>query len=84
MSAISKIPQANHRLSIHIGVNGLSFVIQDTHTQECLIWQNHMYSFPGNDYNEWAKEVGNVFRQEAILQKRFNHCDVKLSFFCKK
>ena len=78
MSANSKIQQTHHRLSIHIGVNGLSFVIQDTHSQECLLWQNHTYSFPGNDYNEWAKEVGNVFRQEDILQKRFNHCDVMI------
>lgn len=78
MSAISKIPQAHHRLSIHIGVNGLSFIIQDTNTNECLLWQHLSYSFPRNDYNEWAKEVGLVFRQEEYLQKRFNQCYVMI------
>ncbi|MDD2539241.1 MAG: DUF3822 family protein [Bacteroidales bacterium] len=78
MSAISKIPQAHHRLSIHIGVNGLSFVVEDTQTRECLLWRNYSFTFPGNDYNDWAKEVGNVFRQEDYLQKRFSLCNVMI------
>jgi len=78
MSATSKIPQAHHRLSIHIGVNGLSFVVEDTHSHECMLWRNHSYSFPGGDYNEWAKEVGQVFHQEEYLQKRFQRCHVMI------
>lgn len=78
MSANIKIPQTHHRLSIHIGVNGLSYVVEDSQTNDCLLWNNHTYSFPGNDYNEWAKEVGHVFKQEEILQKRFVRCDVMI------
>ncbi len=81
MSATSKIPQAHHRLSIHIGVNGLSFVVEDSQTHECLLWRNHSYSFPEGDYNEWAKEVGHVFHQEEYLQKRFPHCHVMIDTY---
>ena len=78
MSANIKIPQTHHRLSIHIGVNGLSFIVEDTQTKDCLLWRNQTYTFPGNDYNEWAKEVGYVFKQEELLQKRFACCDVMI------
>lgn len=78
MSAHIKIPQAHHRLSIHIGVNGLSFVVEDTQNDDCLLCKSHSYAFPGNDYNEWAKEVGNVIKQEELLQKRFSNCHVVL------
>ncbi|MFY9116615.1 MAG: DUF3822 family protein [Bacteroidales bacterium] len=78
MSAHIKIPQAHHRLSIHIGVNGLSFVLEDTENNDCLLCRNHSYAFPANDYNEWAKEVGNVIKQEELLQKRFSRCSVMI------
>jgi len=81
MSATSKIPQAHHRLSIHIGVNGLSFVVEDTQKHECLLWRNHSYPFPVGDYNEWAKEVGHVFHQEEFLQKRFSQCHVMIDTY---
>ncbi len=78
MSAQVKIPQAHHRLSIHIGVNGLSFVVEDTETNDCLLCKNHSYAFPANDYNEWAKEVSHIIKQEEILQKRFSRCSVMI------
>ncbi|NLA15731.1 MAG: DUF3822 family protein [Bacteroidales bacterium] len=78
MSAQIKIPQAHHRLSIHIGVNGLSFVVENTQNNRCVLCRSHSYVFPPNDYNEWAKEVGNVIKREELLQKRFSRCSVMI------
>ncbi len=78
MSANSKIPQAQHRLSIHVSMNGLSFVVQDKTTKECIVWEYFPYTIPGNDYNDWAREIDGIFRRTDLLQKQFAHCEVCL------
>lgn len=78
MSANFKIPQAQHRLSIQVNLDGLSFVIEDTQTNTCLHHYYYPYTLPGTDYNDWTKEVESVFLKDDFLQKRFSQCTVSI------
>lgn len=76
MSANAFTPQADHRLSIQLNLNGLSFIVFSPRENYLRYWYTYPFSFAPGDYNHLAEEVDAIFSRDPFLCQRFATCDV--------